>query len=68
MLDKSFKLLDNIKYEKRQVANEKNQKENDKSKEITNITEDNIQMYLDCNKVDEIKLANEGNFEVKVEF
>lgn len=58
----------NIKYEKRQVANEKNQKENDKSKEITNITEDNIQMYLDGKKVDEIKLANEGNFEIKVEF
>jgi len=46
----------------------KNQKENGESKEISNITEDNIKMYLDGKKVDEIKLANEGNFEVKVEF
>ena len=58
----------NIKYEKRQISNEKNQKENGEAKEISNMTDDNIQMYLDGKKVDEIKLANEGNFEVKVEF
>ena len=58
----------NIKYERKQIANEKNKKENGESKEISNITGDNLQMYLDGKKVDEIKLANEGNFEVKVEF
>ena len=58
----------NIKYERKQIENEKNQKENGEAKEISNMTDDNIQMYLDGKKVDEIKLANEGNFEVKVEF
>ncbi len=62
------KAIYNIKYERKQIANEKNKKENGESKEISNITGDNLQMYLDGKKVDEIKLANEGNFEVKVEF
>ena len=36
--------------------------------QILDLNNDNVQMYLNGEKVDEIKLKDEGEFEVKVEF
>ena len=58
----------NIKYERKEVKDENILKSNQKSKEYSNITEDNIQMYLDGKKVDEIKLENSGEYYITVVF
>lgn len=46
---------------------EKNNNLNE-NKQILDLNNDNVQMYLNGEKVDEIKLKDEGAFEVKVEF
>ena len=63
-----------IKYERKNSGidnkdgkQEKNNNLNE-NKQILDLNNDNVQMYLNGEKVDEIKLKDEGEFEVKVEF
>ena len=63
-----------IKYERKNSGidnkdgkQEKNNNLNE-NKQILDLNNDNVQMYLNGEKVDEIKLKDEGAFEVKVEF
>ena len=62
----------NIKYERKNENSISNTKEeNNKTKEnkqALDLSNENVQMYLDGEKVDEIHLKDEGEFEVKVEF
>ena len=63
-----------IKYERKNSGidnkdgkQEKNNNLNE-NKQILDLNNDNVQMYLNGEKVDEIKLKDGGEFEVKVEF
>ena len=62
----------NIKYERKNENSISNTKEeNNKTKEnkqALDLSNENVQMYLNGEKVDEIHLKDEGEFEVKVEF